>query len=143
MRSGVHASSLPRRFDGEFFLLTYHGAHNRLILRHVGPPHVPEDELDDAPWTYPTVDVGFIGVNSLRMDVMFPDGLTVRQGPVVDDRRVLLLGDAVDGPWVEAREVWWVEADLTANAPSPLLADLDFSVPDFTWERSGWILRTA
>jgi hypothetical protein len=154
---GIRRSDLPWRFKGNFFLLTYHGPHSRLVLRSVAPPDADveedDDESYDALWdSIPTTDVMFVDVRRLRVDVNMEGGLEVRVATdrevadilhgirLAENERLLMLGVDAESGWVVGSGVWWTESGLPLNAPSPLLADLDFSVSDFSWEKIGSVV---
>jgi hypothetical protein len=155
-RAGIRRADLPWRFDGDFFLFAFHGAHSRVVLRRVELPTIgdgDEERHDEA--AIRSTDVMFMGVRRLRLDLTM-NGLDVRvatdaeaarilgpTGPTgpLDGERLFLLGRQVADGWIVARAVWWTAAWLPTNAPSPLLADLDFTVPDFTWERTGHLIH--
>jgi hypothetical protein len=158
---GSYAATLPQRFDGAFELYTFHGSHSRVVFRAqslaAGAGDDGDDEdLDDRPLTFDTVDVAFIGARTMLLDVDVPYGMSIRVAdPAADDVPPEALPDAgervflidADGArrWVVGTEVWWTRATLPQHAPSPLLADLNLTVggPRFSWAASGWTVYHA
>lgn len=154
LAAGIYPSSLPQHFDGEFSLFAYHGAHSRLIFRSVSLKGVPDDDDNvDELMAFPTVDVAFVGVRSTAVDVSMPNGLSIPNATAAEASQIIgddardegdrLYNLGVPERWVLAQGVWWTKETLPFLAPSPLLADLDFTQSEFSWQTSGWTVFHA
>jgi hypothetical protein len=148
---GIHRSKLPWAFPGEFFLLTYHGSHSRVLFRSIVTPD--DEAADDGAWdSLPTTDVMFVGVRRMCIDVTLSRGIAIREATVAEvaeflprsdlekRERLFLLGPDVEDGWVIGNGVWWTTTNLPWNTTSPLLADLDFSKTNFSWEETGCVV---